>query len=155
GNIAGASSLTKKGSSSLIVANAGVDTIGTVVIGSGTLQIGTNDLNGEISAVNITNNGALVVNRSGSLNLSAAITGTGSLTKTGDGSLVLSGANSYSGPTTLSGGTLEIDGTSAGAGAWTTAAGTVLAGSGTVNGAAAVGGQLNPGPSNSRGTFNA
>jgi fibronectin-binding autotransporter adhesin len=137
------------------VANQGVDTISTVVISSGTLQIGTNDLNGDISAISITNNGALVVNRSGSLTLSAAIAGTGTLTKSGDGKLVLSGANSYSGATTLGGGTLEIDGTSSGAGALTTSAGTVLAGSGTVDGAITVGGQMNPGSSSATGIFNA
>jgi len=155
GNIAGASTLIKRGSSSLTVANQGVDTIGTVVINSGTLQIGTNDLNGEISAVSITNNGALVVNRSGSYNLSAAISGTGTLTKNGNGTLILSGANSYTGTTTLSGGTLQIDGTSSGTGALTTSAGTVLAGTGTVNGAVTIGGQVNPGSASVRGTFNA
>jgi autotransporter-associated beta strand protein len=155
GNIAGASTLTKKGTNVLIVANQGVDTIGTVVISSGTLQIGTNDLNGSISAVNITNNAALVVNRSGSLTLSSAIAGTGSLTKNGNGTLILSGANSYGGTTTLGGGTLEIDGTSSGAGALTTSVGTVLAGSGTNNGAITVGGQVNPGPAGGMGVFNA
>src|ERR1019366_849265 len=43
GNIAGAGSLIKSGTNVLIVANQGVDTIGTVLINSGTLQIGTND----------------------------------------------------------------------------------------------------------------
>jgi fibronectin-binding autotransporter adhesin len=132
-----------------------VDTIGTVVIENGTLQIGTNDLNGEISAISITNNSVLVVNRSGSLSMGAAIAGTGTLTKTGDGTLVLSGANSYSGTTTLGGGTLEIDGTSSGAGALTTSPNTVLAGSGTVNGAITVGGQMNPGSPTATGVFNA
>src|ERR1035441_7621927 len=155
GNISGASTLTKKGTNVLIVANQGVDNIGNVVISSGTLQIGTNDLNGSISAVNITNNAALVVNRSGSLTLSSAIAGTGSLTKNGNGTLILSGANSYGGTTTLGGGTLEIDGTSSGAGALTTSPGTVLAGSGTNNGAITVGGQMNPGPVGGMGVFNA
>jgi len=125
------------------------------VISSGTLQIGTNDLNGEISAINITNNSALVVNRTGSLTMSAAIAGTGTLTKNGNGTLILSGANSYGGTTTLSGGTLQIDGTSSGAGALTTSAGTVLAGSGTVSNAVTVGGQMNPGSSSATGIFNA
>ncbi len=157
GNIAGAGALTKKGLNTLIVANQGVDNIGTVVISSGTLQIGTNDLNGEISAISITNNGALVVNRSGSLTMSAAISGTGTLTKNGNGTLILSAVNSYSGTTTLGGGTLQVDGTSSGAGALTTVVGTVLAGSGTNNGAITVGGQINPGSAvlGGMGTFNA
>jgi autotransporter-associated beta strand protein len=155
GNIAGASTLTKKGSGSLVVVNQGVDTIGTVVINGGTMQIGTNDLNGTISAINITNNSALVVNRSGTLTLSSVISGTGSLTKNGDGALVLSGANSYSGTTTLSGGTLELDGTSSGSGALTSSPGTLLAGNGTIDGAITVGGQMKPGPVNGTGTFTA
>ncbi len=155
GNIAGSGSLTKKGSGNLLVANQGVDTIGTVIIENGTLQIGTNDLNGEISAVSITNNSALVVNRSGTLSMGAAIAGSGTLAKNGEGTLVLSGANSYSGATTLGGGTLEIDGTSSGAGALTTSPNTVLAGSGTVNGAITVGGQMNPGSPTATGVFNA
>ena len=155
GNLTGVGSLTKKGTNTLIVANQGVNDIGTVVISSGTLQIGTNDLDGSISAINITNNGALVVNRSGSLTLSAVIAGTGSLTKNGDGGLILSGANSYSGTTTLSGGTLEIDGTQSGAGALTTSAGTVLAGNGTNNSAVVVNGKMDPGSASAMGTFNA
>jgi len=157
GNLTGVGTLTKKGSGSLIVANQGLNEIGTVVINGGTLQIGTNDQNGSISVVNITNNAALVVNRSGTINLAAAISGTGSLTENGSGTLILSGANSYSGTTTVSGGTLEIDGTSSGAGALTASTGTVLAGSGTNNGAITVGGQMNPGPSvlGGMGTFTA
>ena len=157
GNIAGASSLSKRGSNTLIVDNAGVDTIGTVVIGSGILQLGTGGTDGNISSLNITNNGALVVNRSGSLNMSAAISGTGTLTKNGNGTLILSGANSYTGTTTLSGGTLQIDGMSSGAGPLTASAGTVLAGSGTNTSAITVGGQMNPGPAvlGGMGTFTA
>ncbi|HSU57200.1 MAG TPA: autotransporter-associated beta strand repeat-containing protein, partial [Candidatus Dormibacteraeota bacterium] len=155
GNIAGSGSLTKKGSGKLIVANEGVDTIGSVLINSGTLQIGTNDLNGAISAVTLTNNGSLIVNRSGTLSMSAAIAGGGTLTKTGDGALVLSGANSYTGATALTGGTLQLDGISSGSGALTTSPGTVLAGRGTINGPATLAGQINPGSSTARGAFNA
>jgi len=78
GNIAGAASLTKNGSGSLLVDNTGVDNFVSVTINNGTLQLGTNGPDGSISAVNITNNGALIVNRSGSLTLSSAIAGTGS-----------------------------------------------------------------------------
>jgi len=155
GNIAGAASLTKNGSGSLLVDNTGVDNFVNVIINNGTLQLGTNGPDGSISAVNITNNGALIVNRSGSLTLSSAIAGTGSLTKTGDGALVLSGANTYTGPTLLTGGTLKLDESSSGNGRVTSSAGTILAGSGTVNGAVTNGGQLSPGPVNGPGTFKA
>ena len=155
GNIAGAGTLAKAGPGTLTVVNEGVDTIGNVVINNGTLQIGTNDLNGAIAAINITNNGVLVVDRAGSLTLSSAISGSGSLTEIGSGALILSGANSYTGPTVVSNGTLQVDGTSSGSGAVTTAVGTLLAGSGTVDGAITVGGQMNPGPVGGVGTFTA
>lgn len=155
GNIAGAGMLTKKGSNTLILDNQGNNNIGTVVISGGTLQIGTNDLNGSLSAVNITNNGALVVDSSGSINLGAAIAGTGSLTQSGDGTLILSGSSSYSGSTAVSAGTLEVDGTLSGTGTLTTSAGTVLSGGGTVSGPVTVSGQLYPGASGVASTFNA
>lgn len=153
GGIAGASSLTKRGTSSLTIANEGANNISTVSILTGTLTLGDGTANGSLSALNITNNGTFVVNRSGSLTLSAAIAGTGSLSKTGDGTLILSGANTYSGNTVLNGGALQLNGTSSGAGSVTTSVGTTLGGSGTVNGAVTVGGQLNPGPVGGVGTF--
>jgi autotransporter-associated beta strand protein len=155
GNIAGASALIKSGSASLTLANEGVNVFGNVIINNGTLQLGTGDTNGSISAINITNNGAVIVNRSDNLILNSAIAGSGTLTKTGAGSLILSGANTYNGTTVLSGGTLQLDQSSSGTGALTSSNGTVLAGSGTVNGPIIVGGQLNPGPVGGPGNFKA
>ena len=153
GNIAGASSLVKNGTQTLTIENLGVDSFGSVTVNAGTLQIGSGDVNGEISSLNITNNAALVVNRSGPIELSSAIAGTGSLTKLGDGTLTLSGASTYTGVTTLTAGGLEIDGSLGGNGALNTAAGTVLSGVGAVGGPATVAGAFNPGPINGTGTF--
>lgn len=155
GTVAGASSLDKRGTQMLTLENQGVSVFGNVVVNSGTLQIGNGGPDGSISTINITNNGALVVNRSGTLTLSAAIAGTGSLTKKGDGVLVLSGANSYSGATVLANGSLQIDGVTTGAGALSTSNNTVLAGNGTINGAVTVRGQLNPGSLTGPGSFKA
>jgi fibronectin-binding autotransporter adhesin len=155
GNIAGASLLDKRGSQLITIENQGVNVFGTVVVNSGTLQIGNGGPDGSISTINITNHGALIVNRSGSLSLSAGIAGTGSLTKQGDGVLVLSGANSYSGATVLANGSLQIDSATTGAGALSTSNNTVLAGSGTINGAVTVRGQLNPGSLTGPGSFKA
>jgi len=157
GNIGGAASLTKSGSQSLILDNQGGDNnISTVVINGGTLQIGAGDAaSGGISSVNITNNGALVVDRTDNVTLSSDIAGTGTLTQMGSGRLTLSGANTYTGATLLNNGALEIDQTSSGTGPVTTSAGTVLAGGGVVNGAVTVGGQLNPGFATGPGTFQA
>jgi autotransporter-associated beta strand protein len=155
GNIAGASALVKQGTSSLVLANEGLDVFGNVFISGGTLQLGNGDTNGSISAINITNNGALVVNRSDNLTLSSAITGTGGITKNGNGTLILSGACTYTGNNAVNGGALEVDGTLAGSGSVTVASGTVLAGSGTVNGPVTVAGRLNPGSASTTGTFRA
>jgi fibronectin-binding autotransporter adhesin len=151
GNIAGASALLKKGSQTLILENQGVDNFGSITISGGTLQIGAGDINGEISALDVTNNAAIVVNRSGATTLSSAIAGTGSLTKIGNGTLTLSGASTYSGPTALNAGGLQINGGLSGNGAITTAAGTVLSGSGSMAGPVTVGGTFNPGPVNAAG----
>ncbi len=153
GNIAGASSLVKNGSQKLTIENQGVDNFGSVSVNAGTLQIGSGDVNGSISSLNITNNAAIVVNRSGAITMASAISGSGSLSKIGNGTLTLSGASAYTGPTTLTAGGLQVNGSLAGAGALTSAAGTVLSGSGSVTGPVTVGGAFNPGGINSPGTF--
>lgn len=151
-----AGTLTKSGSSSLTLDNSGGDNnISTVVINGGTLQIGAGDANGGLQSVNITNNGALLFDRTDNVTLGAAITGTGTLTQGGGGTLVLSGANSYNGATSLTNGTLEIDQTSSGIGPVTASAGTVLSGNGVVNGPVTVGGELSPGSSTLPGNFQA
>ena len=157
GNIGGAASLTKSGSQSLILDNQGGDNnISTVVINGGTLQIGAGDAaSGGISSVNITNNGALVVNRTDNVTLSSDIAGSGTLTQVGSGTLTISGANTYNGATLLNNGALEINQTSSGTGPVTTSAGTVLSGGGVANGSVTVGGQFNPGFATGPGTFQA
>jgi fibronectin-binding autotransporter adhesin len=149
GNIAGAAFLAKQGPGALILDNSGVDNFAAVTL-TGMLQLGEGDTNGGLSAVTIADNGSLVVDRTDTVTLSAAISGTGSLTNEG-GTLVLSGSNSYSGPTVLTSGALILNGSSSGTGALTTAPGTLLGGSGSVNGAVTVGGQLIPGPVGGQG----
>jgi fibronectin-binding autotransporter adhesin len=155
GNIAGASSLIKKGTQTLTIDNQGVDVFGNVVVSGGTLQIGSGDVNGDISTLNITNNAAIVVNRSGAVALSAAISGAGSLTNSGPGTLTLSGESSYTGATVLNAGGLELDGTLSGGGSLATASGTLLSGSGTASGPVTVAGAINPGVVNAPGIFTA
>jgi fibronectin-binding autotransporter adhesin len=157
GNIAGSALLTKSGSSSLTLDNSGGNNnISTVVINGGTLQLGAGDAgNGGLSGINITNNGALVVDRADDLTLSSAISGSGTVSQIGGGTLVLSGANTYSGATTVTNGTLELDQTTSGAGPVTATAGTVLSGSGVAGGPVTVSGELSPGTPTATGTFQA
>lgn len=95
----------------------------TVSISSGaSLQIGNGGLTGSLSGT-ITDNGSLIADTSGIVNLSSAISGTGTVTVEG-GTLVLQAGNSYSGGTTINGGTLEVaHANGAGTGAITMAAG--------------------------------
>lgn len=76
-------------------------------IDAGTLRLGNGGATGSITG-DIVNNGALVVNRSGTIALDGVISGTGTLAKAGSGTLILGGANSYAGGTTVSGGTVRI-----------------------------------------------
>ena len=74
---------------------------------AGTLQIGSGADTGSIIG-DITNNAALIVDRTGSLTYASVISGTGTLTKQGAGTLIVTGANSYTGLTSVNDGILQI-----------------------------------------------
>ena len=106
------------GSGVLLKTNAGVLTLtgentltGGTMIGAGALQIGNGGATGSLAGA-ITNNGGLVLNRTGALSIAGAISGTGALTNLGTGTATLSGANTYSGGTLISAGALQGDTTS-------------------------------------------
>jgi len=101
GKISGAASLTKDGSSALIVQTANSYT-GPTTIKNGTLQIGNGGI-GDIGSGNVTNNGVLIFAQ-GDLNVhtvAGQVSGTGSLTQQGSSTVVLAQGGSYSGPTTI------------------------------------------------------
>ncbi|WP_025199896.1 autotransporter outer membrane beta-barrel domain-containing protein, partial [Brucella sp. NF 2653] len=77
----------------------------TTVEAAAELHIGAGGADGSLAG-DVVNNGRLVVDRTGELDLAGAISGLGDLTKTGAGTLTLSGANSYAGVTTVSAGRL-------------------------------------------------
>ncbi|MEM5471206.1 autotransporter domain-containing protein [Hoeflea sp. AS60] len=80
---------------------------GSTTIFGGTLQIGNGGTTGSFGG-NITNNAALIFNRSDALAYAGDMSGTGSLTKSGAGTLTLTGTNTHTGGTTISAGTLQI-----------------------------------------------
>ncbi len=106
GDISGTGSLNKQGSDTLTLTGANTHSGGTT-ISAGTLQIGNGGTTGSING-NITNNSALIFNRSDALAYSGDISGTGSLTKQGTGTLTLAGDSTHAGGTTISAGTLQI-----------------------------------------------
>ena len=81
---------------------------GGTTISAGTLQIGNGGTAGSVLG-NITNNAALIFNRSDAVAFGNVIGGSGTLEKLA-GTLTLSGINTYTGATTVNGGTLEISG---------------------------------------------
>jgi autotransporter-associated beta strand protein len=110
--IAGTAGLAKTGSGTLTLTAANAYT-GATTITAGTLQIGNAGTLGSLAPTSaITNNSALIFNRTNTLtqgtDFANVIAGTGSMTKNGSGTLILSGANTYTGKTTISAGTLQI-----------------------------------------------
>ena len=79
GKLAGTAGLTKRGSGTLIVDTDNTYT-GPTVIEAGVVQLGLADAHGSLGSGPITNNGALVFNRTDVVTLSNTITGSGSLT---------------------------------------------------------------------------
>ena len=72
------------------------------------MQVGSGGTTGVLGTGDITNNAALVINRSNAVTFGQAIGGTGTLTKLGAGTTTLTGANTYSGVTTISAGVLQV-----------------------------------------------
>lgn len=109
GVISGDGALTKNGASTLIL-TADESYAGGTTINSGTLQVGDGGPTGSLGTGPVLDDGALVFNRSGTVEVPGAITGTGSLTQegVGGGALVLTGTNTYAGGTTIASGALEL-----------------------------------------------
>lgn len=149
GVINGAGTLTKSGSSTLVL-NGSNGYTGTNTLNGGLVEFSANSLG--TGAINFnggglrwaTGNSADVSARFGplgssgavfdingnSVTLGSALTGSGGFTRDGSGSLVLSGANTYSGVTTLNAGTTFTNTTSA---LGSTAAGTTVASGAQLN----------------------
>jgi autotransporter-associated beta strand protein len=110
----GGNNLTTAGTGTIILSGANTYT-GATTISAGTLQIGNGGTTGSLSPSSaITNNAALVFNRSNTItqgtDFASIITGSGTVTQAGTAAstLVLSGSNSYGGVTNVNSGTLNI-----------------------------------------------
>jgi autotransporter-associated beta strand protein len=105
---AGTSALTKAGLGKLTL-DSDTTFSGDVTISGGSLQLGTGGATGSVAAVNLVNNGQLVVNRNTDLLLSSVITGTGGLAQNGPSILDLNATNTFTGDTTIaSSGTIRL-----------------------------------------------
>ncbi|WP_216230360.1 autotransporter-associated beta strand repeat-containing protein, partial [Polynucleobacter sp. MWH-Jannik1A5] len=106
GVISGANRLTVAATPGTLSLTSANTYSGGTTISSGTLQVGNGGTSGNLGSGSVTNNAALVFNRSNDFTISNAISGTGALTKNGAGALTLSYANTYTGATTISAGSL-------------------------------------------------
>ena len=109
--ITGANSLiigsTQNSGTGVVVLTGSNNYSGGTTIAAGILQVGNGGVTGSING-NVTDNAALVYNRSNAVAVSGTISGSGSLTQAGAGVLTLSASNSYSGGTTLVDGTINF-----------------------------------------------
>jgi autotransporter-associated beta strand protein len=109
GAISGTGSLTVNAAGCSVILTNNNTYSGLTTISNGTLEVGFGGPLGSLGSNNaVTNNGALLLNRSGSVTLTANVTGSGSLEDSGPATLTLSGALSYLGDSSFSNGVVKI-----------------------------------------------
>jgi fibronectin-binding autotransporter adhesin len=150
GVILGTGQLTKQGAGNFILTGNNTYS-GITTISAGTLQIGDSSTSGTLGTGNVTNNSALVFNRSDDSGYAGVISGTGAVTKEGAGNFNLTGTNTYTGATIVNAGILSVNG-SISSSTTTVNSGGTLGGTGTVGDVFINGGTFAPG--NSIGTIN-
>ena len=159
---------------------SGVLTVGPLIIGNGTTNIGTVGsnlalrVNGSTAVANLTANvstQSVSLNNGGSItgsfslsqtggvtansgSIASNLTGSGGVTMNGTGNtLTLTGNNTYTGNTTISAGTLKMNGSTSALSRFTVASGATLGGNGTIGGDTTIYGIHSPGNSPGIQTF--
>ncbi len=103
----GFTSFEKSGTSTWTLINSAFQSTTPWTIEEGTLQVGNGGTTGSTRG-DITNNAALIFNRSNALTYDDVISGSGTLTKKGGGTLTLTDDQTYTGLTTIEAGTLQL-----------------------------------------------
>ena len=109
GGIVGVSRLTKSGAGTLVL-DTDNSYNGPTVIQGGIVQLGAGGSRGSLGTGPVTNNAAIVVNRTGTVSFNNKLAGTGSLTNLLAATISISGTNTLSGPIVLNAGTLSLVG---------------------------------------------
>ena len=109
GGITGNSPLTKDGAGMLVLDTDNSYT-GPTVLQNGVVQLGAADAHGTFGTGPVTNNSAIVVNRTGSVTFANTLAGTGSLTNLLGAAVAITGLNTLSGPIALNNGSLSLSG---------------------------------------------
>ncbi len=104
--IVGAGMLSKTGAGTLILTGDAAHA-GTTTIADGTLQVGAGATIGSLTGA-ISNNAALVFNRSDAVDVPYSISGTGSVTKLAANTLTFTEANPFTGPLWIQNGILSV-----------------------------------------------
>jgi rhamnogalacturonan endolyase len=174
GDIQGNAVVLKKGAATFTLDGANTYSGGTI-ISAGTLQIGSGGATGVPGSGNVTNNSALVFDRSNTISDSSfgVISGTGSVVQAGSGILTFTNVHNYSGPTTIESGMLALVGDGSisnstsiqvgsgalfdvsgrSAGVMSLASGKTLSGNGAIKGDFIIGNGATLAPGNSIGTL--
>lgn len=114
GKLTGSMYLDVTSGGSLTIANSGSnDFTGPIRIASGRLQVGAGGPDGNLGSGVITNDSALVFNRTGALTINNGIAGFGVITNLGSGVVTVGGANTYGGELVIAAGTVKAGSASA------------------------------------------
>lgn len=150
GVLSGTGGVTKDGTGTFTLSGNNIYSGGTT-ISDGTLQVGNGGTSGTLGSGDVTNNSALIFNRSDDSSYAGVISGTGIVTQNGTGKFNLTGTNTYTGATTVNAGILSVNGSISNSTTSVNSGGT-LSGTGTVGDVFINGGTFAPG--NSIGTIN-
>ena len=110
GAVIGTARLRKVGTGTLIFAGTNNNYTGGSIVAGGTLQVGNGGVFGDVGTgfVAISNNTALVFNRSGAVTVGGVVSGAGTLTVSGGVALTLSGVNTFTSNTTVNAGSVVL-----------------------------------------------
>jgi autotransporter-associated beta strand protein len=138
GSLAGSGSLFQQGSTVLTFNGNNSAFSGPVTIASGVLDVGGNSGSGSLGTGLVTNNGTLLVDRTGSLTINNNITGTGPVAFIAGGTVTYGGNNTYANNTYISNGVVKLGSSTAifsdgSAGDWLVLDGNAVSSAGTLD----------------------